>query len=106
VTSPEHAVRITYKLSGEGYGEPDERAAVVDLKDRLTDAIEAAGAGEMSGTEYGGGRVEIFTYGPDARRLFDAMEEQLRAFPSRPGRAVLRFGEPDDPAVKEEIIEL
>jgi hypothetical protein len=106
VTSPEHAVRVTYELSGEGYGEPDERAAIVDLKYRLIDAIGAAGAGEMSGTEFGGGKAEIFTYGPDARRLFDAMEEQLRAFPNRPARAVLRFGEADDPAAKEEIIEL
>jgi hypothetical protein len=106
VTSPEHAVRVTYKLSGEGYGEPDERSAILELKYRLAEAIQAADAGEVSGTEFGGGKAEIFTYGPDARRLFEAMEQQLRAFPNRPARAVLRFGEPDEPSAKEQIIEL
>jgi len=106
VTSPEQAVRITYRLSGDGYGDPDERAAILDLKYRLIDAIEAAEAGEVDGTEFGAGKAEIFTYGPDARRLFAVMEPELRAFPNRPALALLRFGEPDDPSAAEERIEL
>ena len=109
MTSPEQAVRITYRLSGDGYGDPDERAAILDLKYRLIDAVEAAEAGEageVDGTEFGAGKAEIFTYGPDAHRLFAVMEPELRAFPNRPALALLRFGEPDDPSAAEERIEL
>lgn len=105
-TSSEQAVRITYQLSGDGYGDPDERAAILDLKYRLIDAVEATEAGEVDGTEFGAGKAEIFTYGPDARRLFAVMESELRAFPNRPALALLRFGEPDDPSAAEERIEL
>lgn len=77
----------------------------------LNEAIVVSPAGtvliaEVDGTEFGAGKAEIFTYGPDARRLFAVMEPELRAFPNRPALALLRFGEPDDPSAAEERIEL
>jgi hypothetical protein len=106
VTSPEHAVLVTYALSGEGFGEEDERKAIYALKYRLIEAIEAADAGEFDGNEFGGGEVVLYAYGPDANRLFTAMEPQLRAFPARPAHAVLRFGQADDPTAVEQRIDL
>jgi hypothetical protein len=106
VTSPEHAVLITYALSGDRFGEESEREAIRALKKRLAEAIEAADAGELDGNEFGGGKVVLYAYGLDANRLFTAMEPQLRAFPARPAHAVLRFGEADDPAAVEQRIDL
>jgi hypothetical protein len=106
VDSPEHAVIVTYSLSGDAFGEPHERDAVRALKERLTTAIASAGAGDLDGDEFGGGEVVLYAYGPDAGRLFTAMEPALRAFPARPAHALLRFGDVDEPAPVERRIEL
>jgi hypothetical protein len=58
----------------------------------LNEAIVVSPAGtvliaEVDGTEFGAGKAEIFTYGPDARRLLAVMEPELRAFPNRPALA-------------------
>jgi hypothetical protein len=97
---------ITYALSSDGFGAEDEREALHALEHRLVEAIEAADAGELDGNELGGGKVVLYAYGPDANRLFTAMEPQLRAFPARPAHAVLRFGEADDPGAVEQHIDL
>jgi hypothetical protein len=106
MTSPEHAVLVTYALSGDRFGEDKEREAVYALTARLAEAVEAADAGDFDGNEFGGGEVVLYAYGPDANRLFAAMEPQLRAFPARPAHAVLRFGEADDPTAIEQRIDL
>lgn len=103
--SPEQAVVVTYSLS-DGFGSELERDAVRALKYRLIDAIGAAEAGELDGTEFGGGRVRIYTYGPDAGRLFGVMEALLREFPLRPARAVLRLGAAGDDTAQERVVEL
>ena len=101
MTAPEHAVLVTYPAVDSG-----DREAVYALQRRLTDAIAAAGAGEFDGNEFGGGEVVLYAYGPDAARLFAAMEPHLRGFPGRPAHAVLRFGDADDPAAVERRIDL
>jgi hypothetical protein len=106
MTAPEHAVLVTYALSDDRYGQEEEREAIYALMERLTEAVEAADAGEFDGNEFGGGKVVLYAYGPDANRLFAAMEPQLRAFPARPAHAVLRFGEADNPAAVEQSIDL
>ena len=67
MTSPEHAVLITYALSGDGFGNEDEREALYALEHRLAEAIEAADAGEFDGNEFGGGKVVHYAYGPERR---------------------------------------
>jgi hypothetical protein len=106
MTLPEHAVIVTYKLSGDGFGEAHERDAVHALTGRLAVVIESAGVGEFDGDEFGGGEVTLYAYGPDASRLFGTMEPYLRAFSARPAHAVLRFGEADNPAAIEQRVEL
>ncbi|MGA3526735.1 hypothetical protein [Melissospora conviva] len=106
MSAPEHAVIVRYPLTGSGFGEEQERQAVYDLAKHLTKAIEAADAGDFDGHEFGGGEAVLYAYGPDATRLFTAMEPQLRAFPAKPAHATLRFGEPDDPTAAEQHIDL
>lgn len=103
--SPEHAVIVRYALSGSDFGTEEERNAVRALKKHLTVAIESAVAGQFDGDEFGGGAVVLYAYGPDATRLFAVMEPYLRAHPARPASAVLRFGEADDPAAREQRID-
>ena len=102
----EHAVIVTYQLSDAGFGEAHERDAVRVLTARLADAIESAGVGEFDGDVFGGGEVSLYAYGPDASRLFATMESYLRAFPSRPAQALLRFGEAGDPTSTEQRVDL
>ncbi len=106
VSSPEHAVIVSYALSGDGLGEAEERQRVHELEKRLADAIATADVGELDGDEFGGGEVVLYAYGPDAAQLFAAMEPQLRAFPARPAHAVLRHGDADDASAAEQRIDL
>ena len=59
------------------------------------------------GNQFGGGEVELFTYGPDADVLFGVIEEILRGFEVRSGSyAIKRYGAIEDPNVREERVEL
>ena len=104
--APEHAVIVTYALSGSSFGVPEERDAVRTLEKRLATAIESSRVGELDGNEFGGGTVVLYAYGRDAGRLFAAMEPELRAFSARPAHAVLRYGDADDPAAIEQLVDL
>lgn len=102
----EHAVIVTFQLGGEGFGSEEERHEVRLMETRLRSAIDHAGVGEFDGDEFGGGTVTIYTYGPDADRLFAAVKETLREFPLRPAVATLRYGEAADPDAREVHINL
>lgn len=104
--APEHAVIVSFALSGGPFGSEEERAAVRVLQARLSGAIDLAGVGEIDGNEFGAGQCTIYAYGPDATRLFSAMESHLRASPFRPAAAILRFGEAADPDAVEQRIDL
>ncbi len=91
------AVIVRYGLTGGTLGSPEERAAVYALQERLREVLAELGAGEFSGNEFGDGKAALFLDGPDAERLYSAVEDVLRALPSRPARVTLRYGDPDDP---------
>ena len=48
----------------------------------------------------------LSAYGPDASRLFAAMEPALRSFPARPALVLLRYGAYDDPNAAEQLVRL
>ena len=49
----------------------------------------------------------LYTYGPDADAIFDAVRECLLGFPLRPGAyAIKRYGAADDPDAREERVSL
>jgi hypothetical protein len=79
---------------------------VFRLEDRLESLIEAHGAGELDGNEFGGGEAVLYCYGPDADRLFAAIEAEVRAFGARPAYVTLRYGEAADPSAPERRIDL
>ncbi|NHN55622.1 hypothetical protein G9U51_07485 [Calidifontibacter sp. DB0510] len=103
--SPQHAVMIHYELSGE-FGSDSEREALFKLEDVLEAKVEAANAGELDGNEFGDGEAVIYLYGPDADRLWQVVEPDVRAFPARPAHAILRYGGAEDASARERMIDL
>lgn len=95
-----------YRLTGDGFGEPGDRAAVRAAQSLLREALEGAGAGEVDGNEFGGGEVTLFAYGPDADALFAVMEPAVRGLPLRPARVVLRYGSASESCAAERLVEL
>lgn len=72
---------------------PDDRLAA--LRDAVDAAARTAGAGELDGHELAVGGVVLFLYGPDAERLWLAVEPVVRDAPLGAGSyAVVRAGEP------------
>ena len=61
----------------------------------------------MDGNEIGEGECTLFMYGPDADKLFGAIERPLRAARIAKGGSVEKhYGDPDDPTVREVRIKL
>lgn len=105
-TGLEHAVIARYRLTGEGFGDPSERAAVRAAQDVLREEIQRVDAGEFDGNEFGGGEVVLYAYGPDADVLFAVMAPTLRSLPFRPAQVVLRYGSVSDPSAIQRRIDL
>jgi hypothetical protein len=104
--SDQHAVITHLPLSDDEFGTEDERERVFELEDRIIDAVAALG-GEHDGHEFGEGEAVLYTYGPGADALFDAVRASLGGFPVRPGAyAIKRYGRAEDPAAREERVEL
>ena len=104
--SDEHALITHMPLSDDELGTDDEREHVFELEGRVGEAVAALG-GEHDGNEFGDGEAVLYTYGPNADALLDAMRESLSGFPTRPGAyAIKRYGCADDPDAREERVEL
>jgi hypothetical protein len=106
-----HAVILKFFDFGKRFWGPNDRdlSALFDLEDKLIEAIDAANAGELDGNEIAvdGSDGLIFMYGPDARALFAAIEQVLRASPvAEGGQVTLRFGSANDATAVEETISL
>ena len=103
---PEHAIITHLPISGDEFGTEDEREAVYALEARIEPAVAAIG-GEHDGNEFGGGEAVLYTYGPDADALLEAIRGCFGGFPIRSGAyAIKRFGAADDPAAREERVSL
>lgn len=88
--TPEEAVIAHYRLSDDEYGTRAEREAIFSAQRAMAAAVEAAGAGEVDGNEFGGGEAVLYAYGADAVALFKVMEPTLRSLPFRSAHVVLR----------------
>jgi len=61
----------------------------------------------MDGNEIGEGECTLFMFGPDADKLFAAIEAPVRASRmAKGGTIVKRYGGPDDSNVREVLIRL
>jgi hypothetical protein len=94
-------------LSNRKFGTSADVTACQRLETELEQDIERAQVGEMDGNEIGGGECTLFMYGPDADELFTTIEPRLRASRfAKGGSIVKRYGDPDDPHVREVRIKL
>ena len=107
----EHVVIARFRLAPGPSGTATNLHNVYALEEQLAGAIEAARAGEFEPPQFGrdeAGQNELVlsAYGPDADRLYAAMEPALRSFPARPAWVLLRYGSYDDPNAAEQLIRL
>jgi hypothetical protein len=66
---------------------------MVEISDKLTDAIEGAKIGVFDGNEIGGNETVLFMYGPDAELIFNTIEPILMADETLHGtKAIIRWG--------------
>ena len=87
----DHAVLVNFQ-----YGSTD-LSKLFALEERLEKAIAAAQAGELDGNEVAadGSDGTLFMYGPDADKLFAAIQPVLAAADfMRGARVTLRYGPP------------
>jgi hypothetical protein len=102
----DQAVITHLRLSNDEFGTAEEREAVFELEGRIANSAQRVGCFH-DGNAFGGGEVELFTYGPDVDVVFGVIEESLRGFGVRPGSyAIKRYGAVEDPNVREERVEL
>lgn len=72
---------------------------VMDLEEKVEDALAASGVGELDGNDVGQGEYNIYMYGPDADRVWEVAEPVISAsgFPIPAGSSVLRrYGDVND----------
>jgi hypothetical protein len=87
----DQAVIVNVPLHGAG----GDFADLQDLGERLAERVDAAGVGEFDGDMVGEDRGVIYLYGPDADRLWLAVEDVLRAASPPAGTyAVKQYGPP------------
>lgn len=99
---PEHAVIVHFN-----YGSTDLQPLFA-LEDKLEQAISAADAGEFDGNEVAtdGSDGYLYMYGPDADKLFAAVEPVLKSSSFMGGAIVTkRYGPPED-GVRESIVKI
>jgi len=102
---PDDLVVTHLPLSTTPYGTDEERAAVEALESRIEDAVQRVG-GDHDGNEFGDGRVQLFTFGPDADAVLEAVRSALGDFPVRAGAyAEKRYAssDEDDPPRRERV---
>ena len=87
---------VIVHLDGQGLpAEVDDEFDLATIEDQLIDVIATHEVGEFDGNEVGQEGATLFMYGPDAERLFAAIESTLRAYPLCKGaRVVVRRGPP------------
>lgn len=100
---PEEAV-IVYL---DGINLPDEVYRDYDLTtlaEHLDDTVEINRVGKFDGSETGSEVTTLYLYGPDADRLFMAIEPVLREYPLCKGaRVVIRKGDPGSPQTEVQL---
>ena len=97
---PEQAVVIHFQ-----YGSTDLKRLFA-LEERLESALSGSAIGEYDGNEIAtdGSDGFLYLYGPDADRLFDAIEPVLRATPFMRGAQVTKRYGPPEAGVKESSV--
>lgn len=95
----DHAVLVHLPYAGK------DLSPLFAIEDELMLAIQTMPeVGELDGNDVGQGEATLYLYGPDADRLFAAIEPVLRGGSFPPGSvAVKRYGPPGSPEEKIEL---
>lgn len=104
--SHDASVQITYTITGDGSGPDPAVDLLAELEEKMVDAIEPSGIGEIAADDFGEGTVTINLYGPDLDALWNKVEPIARTYPGRPAYAELRDGGPDQPATRIDLGEI
>ncbi len=92
----DETIAVYIKLSNDKYGTEEERDSIYQFTDKLVEVVLKSGAGVFDGDEFGNGECGLFMYGPNADRLFSAVESLLRSWkPLEGGYVIKRYGAPD-----------
>ena len=97
------SIEVTYTIQGDGSGPVDGRDQLAELEDRLVDALEASGIGELGADRFEDGTVILTLTGPDLDRLWARAKPILASYPPRPAWAELRDGGPEQPATRVDL---
>ncbi|NYZ61749.1 hypothetical protein [Luteimonas deserti] len=100
--TPEHAVIVHFN-----YGSTDLQRLFA-LEDELEQAISIADAGEFDGNEVAtdGSDGYLYMYGPDADKLFAAVEPVLQSSSFMAGATVTkRYGPPED-GIRKSVVKI
>lgn len=85
-----HSVTVQFPMRKRA-----DAAELAVLEDQLAVALRTAKAGRLDGNEVHGDSWEVFLYGKNADRLFDAIRPVLKASPHSRGATVIKqFGGP------------
>jgi hypothetical protein len=96
----QQAVIVNVPLKGAS----DDFASMQELGDRLREHVEAARVGEFDGDMIGKDRAMLYLYGPDADRLWEAMEGLLRSASLPAGAYVVKqYGPPGSPETRIDL---
>jgi len=80
------------------YLEGEDFDIMLQISEKLTEAIESNKLGMFDGNEIGGNMTVLFMYGPDAELLFKHIEPILREDEfCRGAKAIIRWGGPGAP---------
>lgn len=103
----DQAVLVHLRLSNDKFGTADEVTDCQALEEQLEQEIARVGVGEMDGNEIGEGECVLFMYGPNADKLFTAIEQLVKSSSFAKGAwALKRYGSPEDPHAREVRVEL
>jgi hypothetical protein len=90
----QQAVLVNVPLQGER----GDFAYIEELGDRLAERVDAAGVGEFDGNMIGKDLGILYLYGPDADRLWEAIEGVLHSVSLPAGAYVVKqYGPPGSP---------
>lgn len=89
VVELEHCVQICFRLSDNESGTEQERRYFQKLSDQIDSAIYTRKLGECDPIDVGGGFFVMHIYGPSAKKIWEAIETDVRNASFKPGSYVI-----------------
>lgn len=94
------SVSVTYAIVGDGSGTNPAVDELANLEQRLTDALESKGIGEVGRDRFANGTVTVTVSGPSLDALWKQSRPIFESYAPRPATAELRVGGPDGDVTK------